>query len=152
MELRLTLALKGRGKELLQDEMMEESQVGELEDAKDRNSLVSPLLPADMRHAIEEQLNMEDNGAGVFGALKHIKRNMKPLEDAAAATTDASSSQGQEGGKTSSEGSTSIGKAELLQDLLNGGLFNDNLALKTDEELAKILEALEVRSYFSGIN
>jgi len=35
-------------------------------------SPVSPLLPADMKSAIEDKMLEEDTGAGVFGALKHV--------------------------------------------------------------------------------
>jgi len=36
-------------------------------------SPIAPLLPKDIKSAIQEKLELPDTGAGVFGALKHIK-------------------------------------------------------------------------------
>mmetsp|Transcript_15392 Transcript_15392/g.31719 ORF Transcript_15392/g.31719 Transcript_15392/m.31719 type:complete len:1960 (+) Transcript_15392:197-6076(+) len=88
----------------------------------DSISPVSPLLPDDMRSAIEEKLSVEDTGAGVFGALKHVKQ---PMTGVAGKKV---------GGVTLDDGG---GEEKKVQDS-GGWLIN-----KTDEELAKILEDME---------
>ncbi|GMI00136.1 hypothetical protein TrVE_jg577 [Triparma verrucosa] len=51
----------------------EEVQMAPEEVQGDLISPVAPLLPKEIKSAIEEKLEAPDTGAGVFGALKHIK-------------------------------------------------------------------------------
>jgi len=92
-------------------------------DIEESLSPVSPLLPAEMKSAIEEKLTVEDTGAGVFGALKHVK------------PPSAGVANKKVGGVTLNDG---VAEDEKKEDEGTGWLVG-----KSEEELKEILESME---------